>query len=79
MCVLSFSALKRYLCHESSTRNGNVYEVGAGWVAQVRWQRARGVVFPSDADGMSLDAIAAQIDEIEVRTIGLLLPRECGF
>ncbi|TYZ57744.1 hypothetical protein PybrP1_001242 [[Pythium] brassicae (nom. inval.)] len=52
-----------YLCHESSTRNGNVYEVGAGWVARVRWERSRGVVFPDG--GMELDAIAAQIDEIE--------------
>lgn len=62
--VLSFRS-SRYLCHESSTRNGHVYEVGAGWVARVRWERARGVVFPDG--GMDLDAIAAQIDEIEVR------------
>uniref|UniRef100_K3WBI7 Ketoreductase domain-containing protein n=1 Tax=Globisporangium ultimum (strain ATCC 200006 / CBS 805.95 / DAOM BR144) TaxID=431595 RepID=K3WBI7_GLOUD len=52
-----------YLCHESCTRNGNVYEVGAGWVAKVHWERSRGVVFPPNA--MELDDIATQMDEIE--------------
>jgi len=31
-----------YLCHESSTANGEIFEVGAGWVSNVRWQRSRG-------------------------------------
>ena len=31
-----------YLVHESCESNGNVFEVGGGWVAQVRWQRAQG-------------------------------------
>ncbi len=26
--------------------NGNVYEVGAGWIAQVRHQRSEGISFP---------------------------------
>jgi hypothetical protein len=25
-----------YLCHESTTANGGIFEVGAGWIAQVR-------------------------------------------
>lgn len=52
-----------YLCHESSTRNGNVYEVGGGWVSQVRWQRSRGTIF--DPEQMDLEAVASRIDEIE--------------
>lgn len=35
--------LVAYLCHESSTENGGLFEVGAGWVAKVRLQRAEGV------------------------------------
>ena len=34
-----------YLCHESSTSNGEIFEVGAGWVSNVRWQRSRGHFF----------------------------------
>lgn len=65
----------RYLCHESSTRNGNVYEVGGGWVSQVRWQRSRGVIF--DPSNMNIDSIASQIDDIEVRAT-LTLYRSCS-
>jgi hypothetical protein len=53
-----------YLCHESCARTGKVYEVGAGWVSQVRWQRSKGVMFPSDT--MTLENISHQIDQIEV-------------
>eukprot|EP01099_Mayorella_cantabrigiensis_P008856 TRINITY_DN887_c0_g2_i1.p1 TRINITY_DN887_c0_g2~~TRINITY_DN887_c0_g2_i1.p1 ORF type:complete len:322 (+),score=95.85 TRINITY_DN887_c0_g2_i1:60-968(+) len=35
-----------YLCHESSTVNGQIFEVGAGWVARVRMQRAKGAFIP---------------------------------
>lgn len=31
--------LVAYLTHESSKENGNVYEVGGGFVAKLRWQR----------------------------------------
>lgn len=36
-----------YLGHESCNSTGNVFEVGGGWVAQVRWQRSGGVGFPT--------------------------------
>lgn len=35
-----------FLCHESSKNTGAVFEVGSGWVSQVRWQRTGGVGFP---------------------------------
>ncbi|GLD97067.1 hypothetical protein PINS_up021759 [Pythium insidiosum] len=57
-----------YLCHESCDRTGNVYEVGAGWVSQVRWQRSQGVLFPPEE--MTIENIAERIDSIESFTRG---------
>jgi NAD(P)-dependent dehydrogenase (short-subunit alcohol dehydrogenase family)/acyl dehydratase len=34
-----------YLCHESSTVNGGIFEIGAGWVSSVRWERTQGKLF----------------------------------
>jgi len=34
-----------YLCHDSSTANGQIFELGAGFVSAVRLERAKGVTF----------------------------------
>jgi len=38
-----------WLTHESCDVNGKCFEVGAGWIAGVRWQRAPGMFLPVDA------------------------------
>ncbi|RHY47729.1 hypothetical protein DYB34_007517 [Aphanomyces astaci] len=54
-----------YLCHDDCAVSGNIYEVGAGWVSRVRWQRSKGVVFPPNG-GMTLETIAANLDSIHL-------------
>jgi len=38
-----------YLTHESCTETGSVFELGAGYVGKLRWQRSAGAVFKADS------------------------------
>jgi len=56
--------LVAYLCHESSLETGHTFEVGAGWVARVRWQRGHGAFFPL-GETLTPEAIAERWPEID--------------
>lgn len=52
-----------YLCSEQTENTGGVYELGGGYVAKSRWERASGALFKTDPS-MTPSAILAKWDEV---------------
>lgn len=48
------SPLVLWLCHASCSETGSLFEVGAGWVSKLRWQRTQGAFFPLGATPLPL-------------------------
>jgi NAD(P)-dependent dehydrogenase (short-subunit alcohol dehydrogenase family) len=53
-----------YLSHEDTEETGAVFEVGAGWMAKLRWQRAQGYTFDIDNGTVTPEGIAENFEKI---------------
>ncbi len=50
------SPLVAWLCHEECDSTGGLFEVGAGWISRVRWERSEGAYFAPS--GFTIDDVA---------------------
>jgi len=51
------------LCAEDSLDNGSLFEVGAGWISRLRWERSKGVSF-SPSEDMSAEQVRDVWDKV---------------